>query len=306
MPSYKIITTYLEHVKSTYSLDVTIKDYSGFIYTSESLERVLRPYLAHSSPYCMCIKETEKGYQRCLAQNKPLYQKCKQRKPFWGYCPAGLCELVIPVATKTKVFGSINVSHFSLIEGKGDMLRERLLKNEPESKKITARLLYQQFVRPASVNIQELQFSLTLLAEFLVEIVSNTTNLPEQNKPEISDEQKIRSFIAQHTAEKILAQQVTSACNVARSSLKACIENANAKNFRDFVNSIRLEQSEKLLLETERPPKEIASSLGFKDYAHFCRLFQEKVKISPSDYQKYYRNERHQNEESPRFGHECS
>ena len=296
MPSYKIITSYLEHVKTAYSLDVTIKDYSGFIYTSEDLERVIRPYLAHCSPYCMCIKETENGYQRCLAQNKPLYQKCMQRKPFFGYCPAGLCELVVPIASKTKVYGSINVSHFALEEGKGDFLRERLLKKEPESRKIAARLLYQQFVRPVSIDINELQYSLALLAEFLVEIVRNANEAQQQRDPELSDENRIRAYIAEHTDDKILAQQVMSACNVTRLSLKTCIENANVKNFREFVNGIRLEQSERLLLETDKTPKEIATSLGFKDYQHFCRLFLEKIKITPSDYQKYYKHESHPGE----------
>jgi AraC-like DNA-binding protein/ligand-binding sensor protein len=293
MPSYKIITSYLEHVKATYSLDVTIKDYSGFIYTSEDLERVIRPYLAHSSPYCMCIKETESGYQRCLAQNKPLYQKCKQREPFFGYCPAGLCELVVPIASKSKVYGSINVSHFALEEGKGDYLRERFLKKEHESRKITARLLYQQFVRPVSMDMQELQYSLSLLAEFLVEIVRNANKAQQQKNPELSEENRIRAYIAKHTDDKILAQQVMNACNVSRLSLKSCIENANVKNFREYVNAIRLEQSEKILLETEKTPKEIAASLGFKDYQHFCRLFLQKVKIMPSDYQKYYKHESH-------------
>ncbi len=294
MPSYKIITSYLEHLKATHSLDVTIKDYCGFIYTTEDLERIIRPYLAHSSPYCMCIKETEKGYQRCLAQNKHLYEKCGQRKPFFGYCPAGICELVIPIASKNMVYGSINVSQFSLQEGRGDFLRERLMKKEPEARKITARLLYQQFVRPVSVDVAEIQFSLELLAEFIVEIVRNGEGIGEQKKTEVSDEKKIRAFITEHTSQKILADQVLKVCSISRSVLKSCIESSNANNFREFVNSIRIEQSEKLLLETELKPMEIASSLGFKDYNHFCRLFQDQVKISPSDYQKYYKNERRQ------------
>ncbi|MEA4865757.1 MAG: helix-turn-helix domain-containing protein [Sphaerochaeta sp.] len=57
--------------------------------------------------------------------------------------------------------------------------------------------------------------------------------------------------------------------------------------------NIRLKKSEKLLLETDKTPKEIAVSLGFKDYQNFCRLFLEKVKITPSDYQKYYTHESH-------------
>ncbi|MBI9095240.1 MAG: helix-turn-helix domain-containing protein [Sphaerochaeta sp.] len=297
MPSYTIITSYLEHLKTIHSLDVTIKDYSGFIYTSENLERVIRPYLAHSSPYCMFIKETEKGYQRCLAQNRPLYEKCKQRKPFFGYCPAGICELVIPIASKGKVYGSINVSNFSLQEGRGDFLRDRLMKGESDARKVTARFLYQQFVRHVSVDIKEIQFSLELLGEFIVEIVRNAKGNETEKKVEVPDEKKIRTYIAENMSQKILAPHVVKACCITRSALNSCIENSNAKNFREFVNIIRIEQSEKLLLETDTNPREIATSLGFKDYNHFCRLFQEQVKIFPSDYQKYYKNEKHQREE---------
>ncbi len=292
MPNYTIITSYLENLKTVYSLDVTIKDYCGFIYKKEDLEFVMRPYLAHSSPYCMFIKDTEKGYQRCLAQNRALYEKCKLRKPFFGYCPAGICELVIPIASKSKVYGSINVSHFSIQEGKGDFLRERLMKREPNERKVSARLLYEQFVRHVSVDIANIQISLELLAEFIVEIVIHAKGSGKEQKNEVSDEKKIRTYIAQNMSQKILAPQVVKACNITRSALNSCIENSNTKNFREFVNIIRIELSEKLLLETDNTPKEIATSLGFKDYNHFCRLFQEKVKILPFDYQKYYKNER--------------
>jgi AraC-like DNA-binding protein/ligand-binding sensor protein len=294
MPSYKKITSYIEHLKTTYSLDLTIKDYSGFIYSDEDLERVLRPYLAHSSPFCMFIKETREGYQRCLAQNKPLYEKCKDRKAFLGYCPAGICELVIPIATKTKVYGSINVSHFSLGDDSGNKRRERFLQEDSDERKLTAKFLYEQFVRPASIEVAEVQYSLELLAELIVEIVKNAKSPVKDLKPGTGDEAKIRTFITENANEKILVEQVLSSCNISKGSLYMLIEAANAKNFREYVNCIRIEQGEKLLLETEQTPKEVALKLGFKDYNHFCRLFKEQVKITPSDYQKYYKDEQHQ------------
>ncbi|AEV30054.1 DNA-binding domain-containing protein, AraC-type [Sphaerochaeta pleomorpha str. Grapes] len=294
MSSYRKITSYIEHLKTTYSLDVTIKDYSGFIYTDENLERVLRPYLAHSSPYCMFIKETREGYQRCLAQNKPLYERCKARKPFVGYCPAGICELVIPIANKAQVFGSINVSHFALGGNKGIEKRESWLQGAPEQRKLTAKFLYEQFVRPATIEVPEVQYSLELLAEYIAEIVKNAKNPVKDLKAGIEEEAKIRTFIAENANEKILVEQVLTSCNISKTSLYNLIEATNAKNFREYVNVIRIEQSEKLLLETGQHPKEVALKLGFKDYNHFCRLFKDQVKITPTDYQKYYKDEKHQ------------
>ncbi|MDY0287367.1 MAG: helix-turn-helix domain-containing protein [Sphaerochaeta sp.] len=293
MSSYKKIIPYIENLKTNYSLYVTVKDYSGFIYKNETLERLLRPYLAHSSPYCMFIKETEKGYQKCLAQNIPLYEKCKERKTFTGYCPAGICELVVPIANKDQVFGSINVSHFTSEEDKGNYKREQLMKDEPDKRKLTARLLYRQFVRPSTIEISSVQFSLELLADFIVEILNNSKGPVENSSKDFSDEKKIRAYITENTNDKILAEQVVSSLKISKTTLKTCIEGSNAKNFREYVNMIRLEQSEKLLVETEKTPKDIALTLGFKDYNHFCRLFREKTKISPSDYQKYYKNEKH-------------
>lgn len=294
MSSYRKITSYIEHLKATYSLDVTIKDYSGFIYTDENLERVLRPYLAHSSPYCMFIKETREGYQRCLSQNKPLYERCKDRKPFLGYCPAGICELVIPIADKTQVYGSINVSHFSLGDTKGAERREMCLQGAPEQRRLMAQFLYEQFVRPTTIEVADVQYSLELLAEFIAEIVKNAKNTFKERKIGFGEEERIRTFIIENANKKILVEQVLTSCNISKTDLYNLIEASNAKNFRDFVNVIRIEQSEKLLLETEQTPKEVASKLGFKDYNHFCRLFKEQVKISPPDYQKYYKDEKHQ------------
>ena len=76
-------------------------------------------------------------------------------------------------------------------------------------------------------------------------------------------------------------------------SLTQIIKENGNNNFRELINSIRLEESEKLLLKENRNPKEIATQLGFKDYRHFAILFEEKMKISPSNYRKYYLHEKH-------------
>jgi len=46
------------------------------------------------------------------------------------------------------------------------------------------------------MDMQELQFSLSLLAEFLVEIVRNADKAQQQKNPELSDENRIRAYIA--------------------------------------------------------------------------------------------------------------
>ena len=60
------------------------------------------------------------------------------------------------------------------------------------------------------------------------------------------------------------------------------------KNFRDYVSDLRIEQSKKLLCNTNLKVGEIANMVGYPDDKYFCRLFKNKTKLKPSEYRKLY------------------
>jgi AraC-like DNA-binding protein len=62
------------------------------------------------------------------------------------------------------------------------------------------------------------------------------------------------------------------------------------KQFQDtpsnYIRDKRLEKTKELLLKTKLPISEICYQGGFKDIAHFSRLFKQKFKTSPSGFRR--------------------
>ncbi len=294
MINNKKIVNYIEFLRKTYGLEIAIKDYKGFVYEDEKLEYSLRPYLAHTTPYCMFVKEREETFTKCIKRNEELVQQCREKDYFFNICHAGICELVIPIKDETKVYGSINISHYNLYPEKSIKAINKTFKSEERHKEATR--IFNTFVRTAYVDSSTLIPSLELLAGYILLIIKRNSN-KSTNKRNINKEnqleESLREYIKANISNKIKAEDIIRDLNITRSQLTTIIKTKDLKNLRELVNTIRIEVSEKLLLETSNTPKEIAASLGFKSYRHFETIFKEHLNISPKDYRKYYKDEVH-------------
>ncbi len=62
------------------------------------------------------------------------------------------------------------------------------------------------------------------------------------------------------------------------------IQNQFGCNFKSYINRLRINESKRLLLETELNIGEIAFKVGFNNQSHFNRVFKSEVQISPTEY----------------------
>lgn len=60
-------------------------------------------------------------------------------------------------------------------------------------------------------------------------------------------------------------------------------------NFVTYLQSIRIEEAKKLLLETDWKVNEIGRRVGFSDEKHFLKVFKNNVGLSPSEWRKSHR-----------------
>ena len=54
--------------------------------------------------------------------------------------------------------------------------------------------------------------------------------------------------------------------------------------FIKYLNSVRLEQAERLLSRSASPVSHVALETGFKDYSYFSKLFKKQYGLTPSEY----------------------
>ncbi|MFV0413723.1 MAG: PocR ligand-binding domain-containing protein, partial [Oscillospiraceae bacterium] len=123
MNEYGEIGAFLSHLCETYRVQVCIKDFCGFVPINKELDEVLRPFLAHTNPFCMYVKQDKAKYWTCLTMIRKMYNKLDAKNAaFFGVCHAGLGEYVVPISYKEILLGSINIGFFQTNEKRTEFL----------------------------------------------------------------------------------------------------------------------------------------------------------------------------------------
>lgn len=104
---------------------------------------------------------------------------------------------------------------------------------------------------------------------------------------------KSREFIKEHYSENITLDSV--AKNVFMNSFyfSTFFKKHTGKNFKEYLNEIRLENAERLLITSNMHLTEIAEKTGFKSLRSMNELFFKAHGETPGEYRKNLKNERH-------------
>ncbi|PEL13040.1 AraC family transcriptional regulator [Bacillus sp. AFS017336] len=99
---------------------------------------------------------------------------------------------------------------------------------------------------------------------------------------------KIILYLNTNFYESITLQEVARKFNTSTSHLSKKLKNETGMSFNDNLNKIRVNESKKLLLQTDKSILEVAIAVGFNYQNHFGKVFKEIVGVSP----KAFRNNR--------------
>ena len=84
-------------------------------------------------------------------------------------------------------------------------------------------------------------------------------------------------------------QDVVKLTNTSSSRFSTIFRLAMGKTFIDYLTMIRIEQSKKLLRDTNASISEIATRVGYYDSNYFSAVFKRKEMISPRIYRSSFR-----------------
>jgi AraC-like DNA-binding protein len=77
---------------------------------------------------------------------------------------------------------------------------------------------------------------------------------------------------------------VSEATGISQRRITNEIQNQFACNFKTYINRLRINESKRLLLESDLNIGEIAFKVGFNNQSHFNRVFKSEVLTSPTEY----------------------
>ncbi|GET31374.1 hypothetical protein PbJCM13498_02370 [Prolixibacter bellariivorans] len=84
-------------------------------------------------------------------------------------------------------------------------------------------------------------------------------------------------------------EQVSEHTGVTPRRIAQFIQETYDCNFKTYINRIRINESKRLLRETDLPIGEIAFKVGFGNQSHFNRVFKNQTQQSPSQYRESVR-----------------
>lgn len=128
-----------------------------------------------------------------------------------------------------------------------------------------------------------------LLRSMLVELIIQAVRLSEDNKQYINYQPitaKIISSLEQRFMENITLSEISKETNYSVSFLSKTFKKDTGMGFKQYLDNIRLKQSEILLMRTDKKISEISLLVGFADINRFYKLFKDSYGVTPKKYRK--------------------
>lgn len=296
MGHYEQIGSYFSYLQQRYNLQICIKDYCGFIPINRELDEVLRPFLAHTNPFCMYIKSDMEQYRNCQLMIRKMHSKCQTCSGFFGLCHAGLGEYVIPITYEDNLLGSINLGFFQPDESRTRRRIARVCAQSDHLDEKIALRLYEENIHTAEIDLESALPACRMVAEYLGFTYQNMREIHKVNRLANryynSSEDTIIShaieYIRLHYNQKITAHQLADCCHCSTTYLSRVFKKRTGVNINVYINKVRVEISKHDLLMSAASIADIALNAGFNDPNYYCRVFGQLTGISPSEFRRRF------------------
>lgn len=95
---------------------------------------------------------------------------------------------------------------------------------------------------------------------------------------------KATEYIAMHFSEEITLSDVAKEIHLNASYLSTLFRQVTGVTFKEYLNRIRIEEAQRLLLNTDYPIMQIAVSCGFSDQSYFTKVFKKHTGLTPKQF----------------------
>lgn len=92
--------------------------------------------------------------------------------------------------------------------------------------------------------------------------------------------------IRRHYAEDLSAQTMASRFSLSYSYFSRNFKEIVGRSFKEYLNAVRINHAERMLLSGDKTISEIAAACGYNDAAYFIKVFREQKGCSPKAYKK--------------------
>ena len=94
-------------------------------------------------------------------------------------------------------------------------------------------------------------------------------------------------YICKNFSENLTLEDVASKCHVNKCYLSKLFKSIMGVNFINYVNSIRIQNASKMLINSDMSIMEISEKCGFNSQNHFCEVFKNVKGVSAREFRKF-------------------
>lgn len=94
----------------------------------------------------------------------------------------------------------------------------------------------------------------------------------------------ITEYIDSHSNEPIKVESLAEMCHMSYSHFAKCFKELYGRSCKDYIELIKVEKAEELLLFTDSALSDISQETGFSDCSHFIKTFKKWKAVTPGRY----------------------
>src|SRR5690606_16872423 len=126
---------------------------------------------------------------------------------------------------------------------------------------------------------------LSLKLKQYLQFVNNPLPISALSTSEIERIQKISASIQDHPEMNYTIDDLCRHSGLSAAKLQLGFKEMHGKTICNYVTHLRLEKAEEMLKSTDLNVSQIVYALGWSSRSYFCKIFKQKYKCSPKNYQ---------------------
>ncbi|MCF6175992.1 MAG: AraC family transcriptional regulator [Victivallaceae bacterium] len=95
---------------------------------------------------------------------------------------------------------------------------------------------------------------------------------------------QVLDYLALHYAEALDCEMLAAKQGVSATHLRRLVKQVTATTLSQHLINIRMHVAQHLLLESIKNINEIADKVGYSSFTHFCKVFKQRVGVTPKQY----------------------
>lgn len=242
----------------------------------------LLSYPSKDCRFCTRIKQLKEIGDYCMESDRSSFQQCKaEHRLIIYHCHAGLIEATVPLIDNHIVIGYLM---FGQISDASDLneLKELVFQGELNSHRSELEELLCEVPLKSREQIHaaaKIMDACTFYA-----LMNETIAIRRHNFTRYLTE-----YLIPHLGEPLSSETIARDLGISRSKLYASCDKYLGMGIAEYIRTLRLEQAQKLLKESDLSITQISDSIGFDDYNYFCRVFKKETGYSAKKYREMFK-----------------